>query len=185
MIVAASRTGAQAGDPDGSRRGLLCPRPGPSGRISTFRNGRRSTDWDTLSGLIGAAGAGNASWGAALTLSSAFLTSLTGPMPTRGRAAGGGSIPATAFGGRPRRFGAVARSPSALFVGRRAFAVASGSSASGSVFGGGALAAVSVSRALVAGRSMSAPSTRAASRRSPLLTPSAWRSPAGSAIQPS
>ena len=163
--LVAARSG-QAADPDGCRRGLLCPRPGPRGRISTLRNGRRSTDWDTLSGLIRVAGTGGACGSASFNSSSAFLTSFAGPIPTSGWAGADGSTGTAVFGGRPRRFGAVAGSSSVALA--RMF-----------------LAAVLLVPGLAAGRRTSVPSTKSASIRSPLFRPRVWRRPMGSAIQPS
>ena len=176
-------------------RRRLCPRPGPSGRTSTLRNGRRSTGCTLLTGLICLAGPGGemtAFSGGDFTSSSVLLSSLAGPRAARGLAGNSGSGGGTLRdrpGPRLGTIGAAASSDRARFRGRpgprlagAAFSTGMDGSASSAEAAGDV--AWSEDRVLAKGRRTMAPSTRSASRRSPLRSARLVRRLAGREIQP-
>ena len=113
-------------DPKGCRRGRLCPRPGPSLRTSTLRNGRRSSKREPASPLARLVGVGRRRRrirGRGLRRRSAFFSSSRGPDADHGADDGSGAgAGAVALRGLPRAFlgaGAGAGSPaSTAFRGR-------------------------------------------------------------------
>ena len=175
-----------------NRRCRLCPRPGPSGRTSTLRNGRRSTGCTLLSGLIRLAGMGGeatAFAGGGFTSSSVFLSSFAGPTAARGLAGNAGSGGGTLRGRPGPRLGttgAAASSDRARFRGRPGPGLV-GAAFSTSTEGpeSSAGAAGDLGRVLAKVRRTMAPSTRSASRRSPLRSARLVRRLAGREIQPS
>ena len=174
----------------------LCPRPGPSGRTSTLRNGRRSTGCTLLSGPIRLAGTGGEATafpGGGFTSSSAFLSSFAGPRAARGLAGNAGSGGGTLRGRPGPRLGTTgdaASSDRARFRGRPGpglvgAAFSTGMDGPESLAEAAGDAAGSEGRVLAKGRRTMAPSTRSASRRSPLRSARLVRRLAGREIQPS
>jgi hypothetical protein len=179
-----------------NRRCRLCPRPGSSGRTSTLRNGRRSTGCTLLSGLMRLAGRGGearAFSGGGFTASSAFLSSLAGPRAARGLAENAGSGSGTLRGRPGPRLGptgAAASPDRARLRGRpgpglvgAAFSTGMDGPESSAEAAGDA--ACPEGRVLAKSRRTMAPSTRSASRRSPLRSARLVRRLAGREIQPS